>query len=196
MDASRVDGLARVLESVAQDHQVVVLTHDERLPDACRRLRITTRILEVTRGEMSEVTVRTKKNPVDDYLDDARAILATDSFPIEARRRVIPGLCRNSIEAACIDATRARLLKIGIPFDQIEERIDAAGTLLPRMALALFGDSNQAGQVMAHVNQKYGSTFGDCVSALKSGTHVLIDDDPEALIRSTEKLAHAIANEI
>ena len=50
MDAARIDGLARVLEAVARSHQVVVFTHDERLPAACRHLGIAARVLEVTRG--------------------------------------------------------------------------------------------------------------------------------------------------
>jgi ABC-type hemin transport system ATPase subunit len=38
MDAARVDGLALALADVAVTHQVIVLTHDERLPEAVRRL--------------------------------------------------------------------------------------------------------------------------------------------------------------
>jgi ABC-type Mn2+/Zn2+ transport system ATPase subunit len=106
MDASKVDGLAQVFEDVGKDRQVIVFTHDERLPDACRRLGIKARVLEVTRGPRSEVSVRGKTNPVDDYLDDARAILKTDGYPIEALRKVVPGLCRNAVEAACVAIRR------------------------------------------------------------------------------------------
>src|SRR5690606_16551166 len=38
MDPAKVDGLARVLHDAAQTHQVVVFTHDDRLPNALRRL--------------------------------------------------------------------------------------------------------------------------------------------------------------
>ena len=40
MDAARVEGLARVLEMVAKKRQVVIFTHDDRLTEAIRRLRI------------------------------------------------------------------------------------------------------------------------------------------------------------
>jgi ABC-type Mn2+/Zn2+ transport system ATPase subunit len=40
MDPSKVDGLARVLAALAEKRQVVVFTHDTRLPDAVRRLEI------------------------------------------------------------------------------------------------------------------------------------------------------------
>lgn len=46
MDPAKVDGLARVLESVAKRRQVVVFTHDDRLPAAIRHLRIEATILE------------------------------------------------------------------------------------------------------------------------------------------------------
>jgi ABC-type lipoprotein export system ATPase subunit len=192
MDASRVDGLAQTLADVAKTHQVVIFTHDERLPDACRRLRIDATVLEVTRGPRSQVTVRTKTNPVDDYIADARAILATRGYPVEARRRVVPGLCRNALEAACIDATRRLLLERGVAFEEIEQRIEGAQKLLHRMALALFGDTERAGDVLGTVNRKWGGQAGDCVKALNRGVHELVDDYPDELVRRTEQLAHAI----
>lgn len=57
MDPARVDGLARVLEEVGSKRQLVVLTHDDRLPEAVRRLEIDARIMEVTRQPGSVVTV-------------------------------------------------------------------------------------------------------------------------------------------
>src|SRR4029453_7023626 len=44
MDPSRVDGLARVLDEVAKTRQVVVFTHDDRLPESTRRLGIDARV--------------------------------------------------------------------------------------------------------------------------------------------------------
>jgi recombinational DNA repair ATPase RecF len=193
MDASRVDGLAQVLEVVAKEHQVIVFTHDERLPDACRRLRISARILEVSRGTHSEVTVRAKTNPTDDYLADALAVLKTDAYPLEARRRVVPGLCRNAVEAACIDAARRRLLKDGVPFDAIEARLDDAGKLLPRLALAMFGDAARAGDVLGALNGKQGSWAADCAKALSKGAHGIVDTDPMSLVQDSRKLANEIA---
>jgi len=194
MDAARVDGLALVLAEVAKTHQVIVFTHDERLPDACRRLRLDVHVLEVNRGKRSTVTVRAKHDPVDDYLADARAVLATDGYPTEARRRVVPGLCRQALEAACCVATRRRLLAEGVGFDEIEARIDAAGKLYPRLALALFGDAERGGDVLGELNRRFDGWAGDCVRALNRGSHELVDNNPELLTRDTEKLAHAVAD--
>jgi DNA repair exonuclease SbcCD ATPase subunit len=58
MDPARVDGLARVLEAAGRDRQVLVFTHDERLPEAIRRLAIDATVIEVTRREGSIVETR------------------------------------------------------------------------------------------------------------------------------------------
>lgn len=47
MDQARVDGLAKVLDHVARDRQVIVLTHDDRLPESVRRLIIEARVIGV-----------------------------------------------------------------------------------------------------------------------------------------------------
>ena len=64
MDPARVDGLARALEETALTRQVIVFTHDERLPEAVRRLGIQSRMLSVTRRPKSVVEVRTSLDPV------------------------------------------------------------------------------------------------------------------------------------
>ncbi|MEU8264265.1 AAA family ATPase [Micromonospora sp. NPDC048999] len=59
MDPAKVDGLARVLAELAEQRQVVVFTHDTRLPDALGRLDLgSSRIIEVTRAERSVLTLR------------------------------------------------------------------------------------------------------------------------------------------
>jgi energy-coupling factor transporter ATP-binding protein EcfA2 len=58
MDPARVDGLANALGETAQSRQVIVFTHDERLPEAVRRLGIKSTILSVTRRPRSVVEVR------------------------------------------------------------------------------------------------------------------------------------------
>ena len=58
MDTARVDGLARVLELVAKKRQVVIFTHDDRLPEALRRLKIEANMIEVVRRDKSVVELR------------------------------------------------------------------------------------------------------------------------------------------
>ena len=86
MDPARVDGLARVLESASADRQVVVFTHDDRLPEAVRRLDIAVEIVEVTRREGSVVELRRSLDPVGRYLEDAIAVAGTAGLPVVRRR--------------------------------------------------------------------------------------------------------------
>ena len=64
MDPAKVDGLARVLEKAAADRQVIVFTHDNRLAEAIRQLRLPAAILEVSRRPGSVVQVRPCLDPV------------------------------------------------------------------------------------------------------------------------------------
>ena len=58
MDPAKVDGLARVLHRAARTRQIVVFTHDDRLPEAIRRLRLDATMLHVDRRAGSSVDVR------------------------------------------------------------------------------------------------------------------------------------------
>lgn len=192
MDGSRVDGLAQVLSEVAKERQVIVFTHDERLREATRRLRLPAKVLEVSRGRRSKVTVRLRGHPVDDYIDDARAVFSTDGYPQEARRRVIPGLCRNAIEAACSEAAFRRLLAGGVRHEDARDELENARTLFERMALALWGDEKRAGDVVREINGSLGRQAGDCLFDLKAGSHELVDRDPKAIIDQAENIAHHV----
>ena len=74
MDPARVDGLARVLSEVAEERQLVVSTHDDRLPESLRRLQIPHTCQQVTRRPGARVEVQEKEDPVVQYFVDARAV--------------------------------------------------------------------------------------------------------------------------
>lgn len=105
MDPAKVDGLVEVLREVAMTRQVLVFTHDDRLPEAIRRLGVEATIYEVTRQERSAVTVRETSNPADRYLDDAQAV-ATANIPEEAKCLMVAGFCRSALEAVAADRYR------------------------------------------------------------------------------------------
>ena len=81
MDPARVDGLARALEETARTRQVIVFTHDERLPEAVRRFGIKSTFLSVTRRPKSVVEVRTGLDPVRANIEDALALVHTTELP-------------------------------------------------------------------------------------------------------------------
>jgi len=58
MDPARVDGLARALVDAARTRQVVVFTHDDRLPASVRRMQVEATVIAVTRRPGSVVECR------------------------------------------------------------------------------------------------------------------------------------------
>ena len=100
MDPAKVEGLARVLEDVARSRQVLVFTHDDRLPEAVRRLGIPARILEVTRRPESVVRIRQAFTPVERMLKDADDLCLDASVPEDVAAQVVPGYparCRGGV---------------------------------------------------------------------------------------------------
>jgi hypothetical protein len=124
MDPAKVDGLARVLAEVGTRRQVVVFTHDERLPEAVRRLALEATVVEVTRRPGSVVEVRPAQDPVERYLDDARALIRSDEVAPDVAARVVPGFCRHAIEAACTVAVRRRRLERGDRHAHVDAVLD------------------------------------------------------------------------
>ncbi|HZJ51269.1 MAG TPA: AAA family ATPase, partial [Actinomycetota bacterium] len=121
MDPARVDGLARAFEEVAQERQVIVFTHDDRLPEAVRRLGI--EATTVTRRPASVVELRLTSHPVIAYLSDARALVADSQLPEDVRRRVVPGFCRSALEAVFTDKVRGRRLAAGAEHAAVEDQL-------------------------------------------------------------------------
>ena len=154
MDPSRVDGLAHALHEAARTRQVVVFTHDDRLPEAVRHLLIPATVIEVTRRPTRWSRHESSKSPITRYFDDAMAIVRTENLPEEVQQRLVPGFCRSGVEAACVDAVRRRRLKAGAMHD-IEVVLEDADTLRKRLALALFDDMAKAGEVGRSLDNRW-----------------------------------------
>jgi hypothetical protein len=193
MDPSKVDGLARVLDRSAKDRQVIVFTHDDRLPEAVRRLGIDSIILEVTRRENSQVEVREALTPVERHIDDARAICATDDLPVTIAQRVVPGFCRLAIEAACSETIRRRRIGRGEPHADVEQVIASANRVTQRAALALFDDIERGGDVLPYISSKFGARYGDAFRAVGKGAHQGLNGDLRGLVRDAAVLARQIS---
>jgi len=188
MDPARVDGLARVLDAAGKERQVVVFTHDDRLPEAVRRLGIAATVVEVARREGSIVETRAALDPVSRYLEDARAVVK-DRLPSDVARRVVPGLCRSALEAACMEAVRRRRIGRGEPHAAVEKTLLDAQTLSPLAALAVFDDAGQTGQVTATVKEATDETGAKAFQACKSGAHGDFGGDLSLLVQQAERVA-------
>ena len=187
MDPARVDGLARVLQNASVDRQVVVFTHDDRLPEAVRRLDIAAEILEVTRREGSVVELRRSLDPVGRYLEDALAVAGTAGLPSSAAAHVVPGLCRLALEATCMEVVRRRRLTRGEAHASVERTLSEAGHLTGLAALALFDDAERGAEVLERLQREAGAPLADAFRRCDESREIA----PEAavdLVRLASKL--------
>lgn len=137
MDPSKVEGLTAVLADLARTRQVVVFSHDDRLAQACRRLPQRPTILEVRRDRRSEVQVRESLSPTQAHLSDAHAVRKDDGLDDAVRRRILPGVLRQALEAALWDRYTGERLRRGDPLADVEESWAAATTTRARLELVL-----------------------------------------------------------
>jgi recombinational DNA repair ATPase RecF len=189
MDPSRVDGLARVLENASADRQVVVFTHDDRLPEAVRRLDIAAEIIEVTRRDASVVELRRALDPVGRYLEDALAVAGTADLPSAAAARVVPGLCRLGLEAACMEVVRRRRLTRGEPHGEVERILGDAGGLVQLAALALFDDVERVADVLPRLEREAGPPLAATLGQCDERAHDVDAAAAVELVRQSSKLA-------
>jgi hypothetical protein len=134
------------------------------------------------------VELRPAKDPVSRYIEDAMAVAKTDGLPPQAARRVVPGLCRLAIDAACTEAVRRRRLAKGEPHAAVEDLLAAQTGSKSLAALALFDDPARAGDVLPQLN-KHGKEVADVFRLVNEGSHQELSVDPVDLVRGAEKLA-------
>ena len=192
MDPAKVDGLARVLQRVAAERQVIVFTHDNRLAAAVKDLNIPANVLEVTRRPKSMVEVRHCLGPVEQALKDAGALNADQALPIAVAMRVIPGLCRTAVEAALTQAIWRQQLRAGRTRDEVESSLTEARRRLTSLAaLAMFSNTNQGAKVLpklSGLDRAFASTF----QALNRGAHQQYAGDRGQLISDSRELTAKI----
>ena len=188
MDPARVDGLARVFAQIATDRQVIVFTHDDRLPESLRRLGLAHTSKEVTRRPGSVVAVRDTIDPVNQYFKDAWAVAMDEQLADGVAERVVPGICRLGIEAAFTERARRDLLARGETHVATEDAIGQASTLTQIAALALFGNASEGGRVLPHldgVDRQFANVFRDC----NEGSHRGFRGPLKELVNTARALA-------
>ena len=192
MDPAKVEGLARVLARAAEQRQVIVLTHDDRLTDAVRFLDLEATVIEVTRRDNSVVELRRVLDPVRRYIDDAFAVAKSDGLPPEAVR-VVPGFCRLALEAACARAVTRRMLLQGRRYADVRPVLERPTTLMMWLAAALLGDPERGGDVVMYL-QRQQPWAVEAVKECNRGAHSgQLTGHLTGFIRTIEKLAGVIA---
>ncbi len=193
MDPLKVDGLARVLADVARTRQVIVFTHDTRLPEAVRRLQIPADIIEVVRRSNSTVEPRRADDPVRRHLDDARALMHNEAeLGLELTARIIPTFCRSAIETACIATIRRRRIGNGEPHASVDRALESAKGTNTLMAMALHDDPDKGNEVLTRLNNKLGRATTDAYQAIRSGAHGTWTGAYGELIRHAESIARYV----
>lgn len=191
-DPSKVDGLARVLHDVAAVRQVVVFTHDERLPAALRYLELPARIVRVDRRAGSAVALEYVDDPVELYLRRAGALAADTKVPAVVAAKVIPGVCRSALEACVYEVVRRRRLGRGDSHESVEAALIAPTTLVSRLALAIHDDDQKGGEVYSWLNKHIGNWATDTVQVCNKGSHGPYSGGPGALVGGTRRLAEQL----
>jgi DNA repair exonuclease SbcCD ATPase subunit len=189
MDPAKVDGLARLLAKVGEERQVVVFTHDDRLPEAIRRLQLPATIWDVSRREGSVVELTKSEDPVSRYLDDARSMALTSELPEDARAVVVAGFCRSALEAACHQIVRARRIKSGVRQAHIDRELGHAQTTHEMLTLAMLDDLGKGNQLGGRLRDRYGQAAVDAFHAVKSGTHTVYKGDLKHLVHEIDRLS-------
>ncbi len=192
MDPHKVDGLAKVLHGVAATRQVVVLTHDPRLFEAVRRLRIPARVIELQRRGTSVVELRDALDPVAQHLEDARQVTRNASkLGTVVPGRVVPGLCRAALEAQLVRMVRRRRLGRGEPFADVQALLEDNKATNSLAALALFDEAHRGAEVMPRLDRE-GRWAADVYRALRESTHHGYAGDLEGLVRNTRSLVERL----
>ncbi len=189
MDPYKVDGLAQVLQATAKTHQVIVFTHDTRLIEAVRGLKIPATSLEANLKGKSLVDVRPQFEPVTGYIEDARALAnASEEVGKPVVSRVVPGLCRSALEAQLTMAYRSSRLSEGSRHEDVEEALRGAKSLVELAALVFSGDARKGGDVYPTLNKRLGSEAADTFKLVNRGSHEEIQVNPHHVIEQTHKL--------
>lgn len=183
MDEHAVDGLAEVLRDAAEELQVIVFTHDERLPRALRLLDVNHTLINVTRSAGSVVQCEVALDSVVRALEDAHIEAQGAGEDGSDNSWMDVGVhCREAVEQACVKAAEHRLRKAGVSPSDIQRELDYAvynERLSTRklMALAIWGDPDDLNKVAPHVTQheKGGAWINDAIDH----TNALFHRNPE-----------------
>jgi hypothetical protein len=138
------------------------------------------------------VSVKKTADPVERYLDDARAMARTRQLPFDVRAVAVAGLCRGALEAACFEVIRARKLAAGVPHADVDRAIESAHTLHHVVALALFGSTTRGGDVLDKLSELGGPRFVNAFRDCKSGVHEMVRGDPKRFVEDVAALAKAL----
>lgn len=194
MDPVRVDALAEILASTAEHSQVIVFTHDERLPSALQRMQLPATVYRVDRRSESTIGIEQVADPVQNYLDDARALALTRELDERIKARVVPAFCRLAIEQAATTRYRRKQYQKGVSHHQVDNAIRDASRIYEVLSLALFLEKRDDEEVRQRLNADFGTSAVACIRSCNDGTHEG-DHDYPSLVRSAELITKHLSGQ-
>lgn len=187
MDPSKIEGFLSVLTDIAAERQVIVFTHDDRLPAAIRRSGAPARLIEVTRSANSVVTVDESSNPANRALDDATAIAYDEGVPDDIKKRSVPQLCRDALELTAWDVYSSRALTDGVSRSEAEAAWEAAKKTRARLTLALGGGDTAVESWLGNWSARKKALW-----VVTKGIHTGVDDYSDA-VKATRRAVDDLA---
>ncbi|OBG45789.1 hypothetical protein A5670_07630 [Mycolicibacterium fortuitum] len=142
MDPAKIAGFLDVLVELGKTRQVIVFSHDDRLPAAIRARSVPAQLLDVTREQGSLVVVKENDLPADRYVADVEALILDDDIDDLIKRKAAPGLFRFAIEAAAHQRYFGARAKAGVPYHETDTAWEEARTTQRRVALTLTGSAD------------------------------------------------------
>lgn len=142
MDPAKIGGFLDVLIELAKDRQVIVFSHDDRLPAAIRARSVAAQLLDVTREQGSQVVVKENDLPANRYVADAVAVILDDDMDELIKRKAVPGLFRMAIEAAAHQRFYTDRARAGSAYHETDAAWEGAKNTQHCVALALNGDAS------------------------------------------------------
>jgi len=189
MDPAKVEGFVAVMERLAEEHQVIVFSHDDRLPAAVRRRGVPARVYEVVRGQQSSVQVRLSSSPADRHLSDAKSMARDRDLPEGTLRRALPIVLRSAVESAAKVRFFDRALDEGITLAGCEDTWESRRLTADRLRLGLGLDQGAfelwlqqgsrrraLGVTTTAVHQGLSGDITGCIRAVEEVVRVLEDD--------------------
>ncbi|AVM01136.1 hypothetical protein C6V83_13645 [Gordonia iterans] len=142
MDPAKIDGFLRVLQELAKTRQVIVFSHDDRLPSAIRRLAVDAQLLLVSREPGSRVAVEPADVPADRVFANARSLIVDTEIPDAVKNDAGPGLFRMTVESAARQKFFAEAPRRGLSQQAAEGRWASAQGAKALVSLALDVDDD------------------------------------------------------
>lgn len=135
------------------------------------------------------MTVRNALEPMEQYFEDAWAVAKDEKLPPNAASQAVPGMCRQGLEAACIEKFRRTRIGRGEAHERVERQIEQATTLNMKAALALLDDADKASQVGDVIADRWGRDLAEAFRACNKRVHEGYFGGLTDLINTSKKLA-------